>query len=62
MQEAGLRTLLCSLPHPLAVHFQDWLGQSVSFDFPYSCGTAPRPRTSCLAQESHTLRLSLTCP
>ena len=35
VEEAGLTTLLCDLPHPLALHFQDWLGQSVTFEFPY---------------------------
>ena len=34
-QEAGLRGLFCDLPRPLEVHFQDYLGQSVTFDFPY---------------------------
>ena len=35
-QRAGLERMLCALPHPLAIHFQDCLGQSVSFDFPFS--------------------------
>ena len=48
-EEAGLAEIICGLavdgvdgersarplPHPLALHFQDWLGQSVSFTFPY---------------------------
>eukprot|EP01079_Euglenida_sp_SAG-EU17-18_P006712 gene6712-1200_t len=34
-QFQGLERLFCNLPFPLAVHFQDWLGQSVSFEFPY---------------------------
>ena len=34
-EEAGLTSMLCHLSHPIAVHFQDWLGQSVSFEFPF---------------------------
>jgi hypothetical protein len=34
-EEAALEDILCSLPHPLALHFQDWLGQSVTFEFPF---------------------------
>jgi len=36
LQKEGLEKMLCKLPHPLAMHFQDCLGQSVSFDFPFS--------------------------
>ena len=34
-EAAGLKALFCSLPYPVAVHFQDWLGQSVTFKFPF---------------------------
>lgn len=35
-QQEGLEQLFCSLGnHELAVHFQDYLGQSVSFEFPF---------------------------
>lgn len=37
-EETGLREIFCNLPsgYPLALHFQDWLGQSVSFEFPFN--------------------------
>lgn len=34
-RQAGLEKLLCGLPHPVALHFQDWLGQSTTFKFPF---------------------------
>ena len=34
-EEAGLTHVFCSLPHATAIHFQDWLGQSVTFEFPF---------------------------
>eukprot|EP00911_Craspedida_sp_UC1_P002435 UC1_evm1s1814 len=35
-QEQALGDLFCGLEHPLALHFQDWLGQSVQFTFPFN--------------------------
>lgn len=33
--EANFETIFCGLDLPLALHFQDFLGQSVSFEFPF---------------------------
>ena len=33
--EANLESLFCNLSHPVKLHFQDYLGQSVSFEFPF---------------------------
>ena len=34
--EANFEAIFCGLDLPLALHFQDYLGQSVKFEFPFS--------------------------
>lgn len=63
-QETTLRGLFCNLSYPLSVHFQDWLGQSVSFEFPFhynytaafTCEKDTKPTYEMLQ------RIVATCP
>eukprot|EP00040_Diaphanoeca_grandis_P040027 m.260986 g.260986 ORF g.260986 m.260986 type:complete len:365 (+) comp41024_c0_seq1:119-1213(+) len=63
-EEAGLKDMLCGLSHPLAIHFQDWLGQSVSFEFPfyYNYSVAFTCEKDTVPTVAMLHRIQATCP
>ena len=60
----GLKHMLCGLPHPLGIHFQDYLGQSVSFQFPffYNYSQAFTCERDTLATYNMLKQIQQSCP